>query len=99
MILTVAGSPVGSEVFTALAVVAISLVVLLIIRYYVPLRSTPGYLLVPVFFALWLPACIVILMPIDLASRLVWLAWKPLATTRNRYRLSLIYKMLFRLKA
>jgi len=68
MISTVSGSPVGSEVFTAFAVVAISLVVLLIIRYYVPLRSTPGYLLVPVFFALWLPACIVILMPIDLAS-------------------------------
>lgn len=68
MILTVAGSPVGSEVFTALAVLAISLVVLLIIRYYVPLRSTPAYLLVPVFFALWLPACIVILLPIDLAS-------------------------------
>lgn len=68
MILTVAGSPVGSEVFTALAVLAISLVVLLIIRYYVPLRSTPAYLLVPVFFALWLPACIVILLPVDLAS-------------------------------
>jgi hypothetical protein len=59
---------VGSEVFTALAVLAISLVVLLIIRYYLPLRSTPAYLLVPVFFALWLPACIVILLPIDLAS-------------------------------
>ncbi|OIW33479.1 LMBR1 domain-containing protein [Coniochaeta ligniaria NRRL 30616] len=68
MTLTFSGSPVGSEVFTALAVLAISLVVLLIIRYYLPLRSTPAYLLVPVFFALWLPACIVILMPIDLAS-------------------------------
>ncbi|RKU48023.1 hypothetical protein DL546_007244 [Coniochaeta pulveracea] len=68
MITVVAGSPVGSEVFTALALLAISLVVLLIIRYYLPLRSTPYYLLVPVFFALWLPACIIILMPIDLAS-------------------------------
>ena len=68
MILTASGSPVGSEVFTALAVLVISFVVLLIIRYYVPLRTTPAYLLVPVFFALWLPACIVILMPVDLAS-------------------------------
>ncbi|KAB5558044.1 LMBR1-like membrane protein-domain-containing protein [Coniochaeta sp. 2T2.1] len=68
MILTASGSPVVSEVFTALAVLAISLVVLLIIRYFVPLRTTPAYLLVPVFFALWLPACIVILMPVDLAS-------------------------------
>jgi hypothetical protein len=68
MILTISGTPVGSIVFTTLAVLTISLVVLLIIRYYVPLRSTPGYLLVPIFFALWLPACIAILMPIDLAS-------------------------------
>lgn len=62
------GSPVGSGVFTGIALLVISLIVLLILRYYLPLRSTPAYLLVPVFFALWLPACIVILMPIDLAS-------------------------------
>lgn len=54
--------------FAGIALLVISLLVLLILRYYLPLRSTPAYLLVPVFFALWLPACIVILMPIDLAS-------------------------------
>jgi hypothetical protein len=68
MITAVTGASVGSEVFTAFALLAISLFVLLIIRYYLPLRTTPAYLLVPVFFALWLPACIVLLMPIDLAS-------------------------------
>lgn len=62
------GPPVGSGVFAGIALLVISLLVLLILRYYLPLRSTPAYLLVPVFFALWLPACIVILMPIDLAS-------------------------------
>jgi hypothetical protein len=62
------GAPVGSGVFTGIALLVISFIVLLILRYYLPLRSTPAYLLLPVFFALWLPACIVILMPIDLAS-------------------------------
>lgn len=62
------GPPVGSGVFTGIALLVISFIVLLILRYYLPLRSTPAYLLLPVFFALWLPACIVILMPIDLAS-------------------------------
>ncbi|KAL1882010.1 hypothetical protein VTK73DRAFT_2992 [Phialemonium thermophilum] len=62
------GPPVGSEVFAALALLVISFIVILILRYYLPLRTTPAYLLVPVFFALWLPAYIVILMPIDLAS-------------------------------
>ncbi|KAL2146009.1 hypothetical protein VTI28DRAFT_5666 [Corynascus sepedonium] len=46
----------------------ISVVVLLILRYYLPLRTTPAFLLVPVFFALWLPASMVLLVPIDLAS-------------------------------
>jgi hypothetical protein len=68
MITAITGAPVGSEVFTAIALLAISLVVVLILRYYLPLRTTPAYLLVPVFFALWLPACIILLMPIDLAS-------------------------------
>lgn len=68
MLLIASQSAVGSEVFTAIALFAISLVVVLILRYYLTLRNTPGYLLVPVFLALWLPACIVVLMPIDLAS-------------------------------
>ncbi|PBP28840.1 LMBR1 domain-containing protein [Diplocarpon rosae] len=61
-------SPVGSEVFTIIALLVISLGVLLLLRYYLPLRTTPAYLLVPIFFALGLPASIIILVPIDLAS-------------------------------
>jgi hypothetical protein len=65
---TSGGSAVGSEIFALLALLVISIVVLLILRHYLPLRSTPGYLLVPVFLALSLPASIVLLVPIDLAS-------------------------------
>lgn len=61
-------SPVPSQVFALVALLCISLIVLLILRYYLPLRTTPAYLLVPVFFALWLPASMVLLVPIDLAS-------------------------------
>lgn len=75
-------SPVGSEVFAILAELVISAVVVLILRHYLPLRTTPAYLLVPIFFSLVLPASIVLLVPIDLAtnaktddatSRGVWL--------------------------
>jgi hypothetical protein len=61
-------SPVPSVIFALVSLLAISVVVLLILRYYLPLRTTPAYLLVPVFFALWLPASMVLLVPIDLAS-------------------------------
>lgn len=61
-------SPIGSEVFAAISLVVLSLAVLLILRHYLPLRTTPAYLLVPIFFALFLPASIVLLVPIDLAS-------------------------------
>ncbi|KAI2630692.1 LMBR1-like membrane protein-domain-containing protein [Hypoxylon sp. NC1633] len=61
-------SPVPSEIFALIALLVLSLIVLLIQRHYLPLRTTPAYLLVPVFFALWLPATIVLLVPIDLAS-------------------------------
>lgn len=63
-----ASSPVGSEIFALIALLVISLVVLLVLRHYLPIRTTPAYLLVPIFFALWLPASIVLLVPIDLAS-------------------------------
>jgi hypothetical protein len=63
-----AASPVPSVVFSLLALLCISVVVLFILRYFLPLRTTPAYLLVPVFFALWLPASMVLLVPIDLAS-------------------------------
>lgn len=62
------GSPVGSEIFSVLALLVICVLVLLVLRYYLPLRTTPAYLLVPIFFALSLPASIILLVPIDLAS-------------------------------
>ncbi|KAF4121233.1 LMBR1-like membrane protein [Geosmithia morbida] len=61
-------SPVGSATFAIFAFIAISLVVLAILRYYLPLRTTPAFYLVPIFFALWLPAIVIVLVPIDLAS-------------------------------
>ncbi len=61
-------SAIGSEIFALIALLVISVVVLLILRHYLPLRTTPAYLLVPIFFALGLPASIVLLVPIDLAS-------------------------------
>lgn len=63
-----ASAPIGSEVSFLFALVLISAAALLILRHYLPLRSTPAYLLVPIFFALGLPASIVLLVPIDLAS-------------------------------
>lgn len=68
----------GSNIFFAIALLLISLLVLLLIRYYLPLRSTPGYLLFPVFLGLALPCSIILLVPIDLASadgpsRGIWL--------------------------
>lgn len=61
-------APIGSSIFFFLALVAISLLVLLLLRYYLPLRTTPSYLLVPVFLSLALPSSIILLVPIDLAS-------------------------------
>ena len=66
--ITSTASPVPSEIFALVALLVLSVGVLLILRHYLPLRTTPAYLLVPVFFALWLPAGIVLLVPIDLAS-------------------------------
>ncbi|KAK7417906.1 hypothetical protein QQZ08_011446 [Neonectria magnoliae] len=66
--ITSSSSPVGSEIFSLFALLLISLIVLLILRYYLPLRATPAFYLVPIFFALWLPSIAVILVPIDLAS-------------------------------
>lgn len=63
-----ASSPVPSEIFALLALLVISVIVLLILRHFLPLRTTPAFYLVPIFFALWLPACMVLLVPIDLAS-------------------------------
>ncbi|GAB7358139.1 hypothetical protein MBLNU230_g0297t1 [Neophaeotheca triangularis] len=62
-----AGSVV-SDIVAVGALFAISITVLLLLRHYLPLRSTPAYLLVPVFLALALPCSIILLVPIDLAS-------------------------------
>lgn len=61
-------APVSSEIFFGVALLIISAGVLLLERYYLPLRTTPAYLLVPIFFAIGLPASIILLIPIDLAS-------------------------------
>lgn len=61
-------SAAGSIAFFILSLLAICGFVLLLLRYYLPLRTTPAYVVVPVFLAIALPASIVILLPIDLAS-------------------------------
>ncbi|MCJ1327152.1 hypothetical protein MMC10_003819 [Thelotrema lepadinum] len=60
----------GSVTFVLSALLFICCSVLLLLRYYLPLRTTPAYLLVPVFLALALPVSLIVLVPIDLASSL-----------------------------
>ena len=59
-----------SHVFALLTIVIISSCVLLLLRRFLPIRTTPAYLLIPIFLALALPISIIILVPIDLASSL-----------------------------
>ncbi|KAF1834402.1 hypothetical protein BDW02DRAFT_550395 [Decorospora gaudefroyi] len=61
-------SAAGSTAFFILSLLSICGLVLLLLRYYLPLRTTPAYVVVPVFLAIALPASIVVLLPIDLAS-------------------------------
>lgn len=61
-------APVGSGIFFAISLLAISILVLLLLRQYLTLRATPGYIILPVFLALALPASVILLVPIDLAS-------------------------------
>ncbi|KAI1610543.1 LMBR1-like membrane protein-domain-containing protein [Exophiala viscosa] len=61
-------SSVGSDVFALLAFLMISIAVLLLLRHYLPLRTTPAFLLVPIYLALVLPVSAILLVPIDLAS-------------------------------
>lgn len=65
---TATSSAAGSTAFFTLSLLTISTLVLLLLRYYLPLRSTPAHVVVPVFLAIALPASIVVLLPIDLAS-------------------------------
>ena len=61
-------SSIGSDAFTLLALAFISIFVLLLLRHFLPLRTTPAYLITPIFLALALPISIILLVPIDLAS-------------------------------
>ncbi|KAF7509302.1 hypothetical protein GJ744_008196 [Endocarpon pusillum] len=61
-------SSVGSCIFIIQALVLVSILVLLLLRHFLPLRTTPSYLIVPIFLALALPASIILLVPVDLAS-------------------------------
>lgn len=63
-------SSIGSDAFALVALLLIGLVVLLLLRHFLPLRSTPAYVLVPIFLALFLPVSVILLLPIDLASSL-----------------------------
>ncbi|GES60778.1 LMBR1-like membrane protein-domain-containing protein [Aspergillus terreus] len=60
--------PVGSSIFFSFTLLLISIVVLLLLRRFLTLRATPAYLIIPIFLALALPASVVLLVPIDLAS-------------------------------
>ncbi|KAG6015530.1 hypothetical protein E4U43_005145 [Claviceps pusilla] len=66
--ITSSAAPVGSIIFSIIALLIISVIALFILRHYLPLRTTPGFYLIPIFFALWLPSIVVLLVPIDLAS-------------------------------
>ncbi|CAL5867429.1 uncharacterized protein PFLUO_LOCUS1648 [Penicillium psychrofluorescens] len=59
---------VGSNIFFTFALCSISALVLLLLRRFLTLRATPAYLILPIFLALALPASVVLLVPIDLAS-------------------------------
>ncbi|TQS34480.1 hypothetical protein Golomagni_05132 [Golovinomyces magnicellulatus] len=65
---TATPSPLSSEILFLIGILIISGLVILLLRYYLPLRTTPAYLLIPIFFALVLPASLIILVPVDLAS-------------------------------
>lgn len=61
-------SAAGSGTFASLALLIISLAVLLLLRHYLPLRTAPAFLTLPVFLAIALPSSAILLVPIDLAS-------------------------------
>lgn len=63
-------SLVGSELFAFSSLLLISICVLFLLRHFLPLRTTPAFLLIPIFLALALPVSIILLVPIDLASSL-----------------------------
>ena len=68
MLLDGHGTSLGSNVFVIVALLTTSAAVLLILRHFLPLQTTPAYLLFPIGLSLFLPISIVLLVPIDLAS-------------------------------
>jgi hypothetical protein len=76
-----------STTLTVAGLTTICLAVLLLLRQYLPLRTTPAFLTVPIFLAIALPTSAILLVPIDLASssgpedeqsKGIWLAQRPL---------------------
>lgn len=65
---TASPTPVGSAVFLSISFFVICLLTLLLLRRFLTLRATPGYIILPVFLALVLPASVVLLVPVDLTS-------------------------------
>lgn len=63
-------SSAGSDIFAVTFLLLVSITVSFILRYFLPFRTTPAYLLIPIFFALALPTSIILLVPVDLASSL-----------------------------
>ncbi|KAL8946387.1 MAG: hypothetical protein Q9222_007209, partial [Ikaeria aurantiellina] len=61
---------IGSDVFVFISLLLVGVFVLLLLRHFLPLRSTPAYILVPIFLALVVPVSIILLLPVDLASSL-----------------------------
>lgn len=80
-------SATGSIIVAVVAFLTICVAVLLLLRHYLPLRTTAAFVLVPIFLALALPTSAILLVPIDLASssgprdevsKGIWLAQRPL---------------------
>ena len=61
-------SSIGSDAFVLLSLAFIAVLVLVLLRHFLPLRKTPAYLIVPIFLALALPVSIFLILPVDLAS-------------------------------
>ena len=70
----------GSSATAFTSALIICALVVLLLRHYLPLRSTPAYILLPVFLGIALPWTIIVLVPVDLASadgpasKGIWLA-------------------------
>ena len=85
----------SSDLFLSGALIAIALGVLLLLRHYLPLRTTPAFLTLPIFLAIALPASIILLVPIDLASSAVEDAGKARGIWLPRPALVLMWRIAY----